>query len=149
MTNYKIYFDEAFEKIPASNTYFLYALSYPGPLLMLYNYIFIILLSSTKGDSLLEIEFSYIVTQYLFHIVYFLMMRSQWIVRNKRRYFLLLRHPKYFILVLGHLYLFFFLHHQFFLTGPLLSFYMGAYWYLHKQVLEELNNQIFLENTLL
>lgn len=146
LTNYIIPQLNTFEKIPEINTIRLYYLQYPGLILSLYNYIYVVLLSSNKNPlMIIVLSDTYIVSQYCFHILYILFFISEWRVNQRRHYWVYIKKPLVFFLIGCHIYLFYLLHQQSFLVGPILSFVMGFYWHCHLCFLQNINESLEIE----
>ncbi len=142
LTNYIHLQPIQFEVIPETTTIVLYCLDYPGLLLLFYNYIYSIVLSSTHNPDYEFLQTYYIFSQYVFHCVYAYFFYSEWNVANKELYWHQIKTVWTPVVVGTHIYMFVLLQESAFLLGPFLSFYMGLYWVLHKRLLRRMNNQI-------
>lgn len=135
-----------FEQIPQATTITLYYLQYPGLILSLYNYIYVIILSSNKNPALsVDYNHTYVLSHYIFHGFYFLFFLKEWNVVHQARYLRLVKRPIVAFFIVTHVYLFSLLHHETFLVGPILSFYMGFYWHLHIKFLQLINDSLVEE----
>jgi len=132
-----------YESLPLCNTLSLYFLNYPGLLLSLYHYIFVILMVSNPDSSKqVEYETTYFLSQYFFHAAYAAIFFQNWKVVNPRLY---KSHMKtiwpFFVLTLHGYIVFFFQDHPY-VFGPILSFYMGVYWRYHISLLNATNQTL-------
>lgn len=120
----------------------LYFLDYPGLILLFYNYIYAIALSSSKNPDYFFLHQYYIFSQYIFHFVYFYFFYSEWNVANRDLYWRQVKTLWSLLLFAGHLTLFITINENAYFLGPFVSFYMGSYWYAHKQLLRNINTHL-------
>ena len=147
MTAYQNIHPYILETIPEQKGMAMFLLTYPGPIVSFYNYIYIIILSSNKSLAVsYELSFYYIVSQYAFHFLYFTLFASQWNVIHRSRYWKIVARPFVVGFVLLHAYLFSLLHKEQYILGPILSFYMTFYWTLHLRCLQGINDVLDIEN---
>ena len=139
-----------YETIPAVNTIPFYFLQYPGLILASYNYIYVVLISSTKSfHQRIVYEFFYFLSQYCFVILYAVFFHSKWRVVNQTSYWNQVKTIWTPVFVGLHMFLFSLLQDNLFTIGPLLSFYLGIYWKAHITFLQNINeNLTMLENQL-
>ncbi len=140
LSNYKFLPACELEVIPVVNNVSIYFLSYPGFILLLYNYIYLVILSSSHLylDRLFYKQF-YLVSQYLFHLTYAMFFASEWKVRNRAQYWAQVKTYVTPLLVLIHIYLLALFSQESYLMGTVLSFYMGLYWQTHIRMLRNIN----------
>jgi hypothetical protein len=143
MTFYRLPKLHEYEVLPPCDTIPLYFLNYPGLLLSLYHYIFVILMVSNKVVSRqVDYETTYFLSQYLFHGVYALCIFQNWKVVNLRLYKAQMKTVWPFLALAIHGYLFFFFQDFPYVFGPILSFYMGIYWKYHMFLLNTTNQTL-------
>lgn len=143
LTNYTFQSPYQLEIIPETKGVFLYCLQYPGLILMLYNYIYTISLSSARNyNDYAFLEDFYRQSHYVFHLSYAVFFFSEWNVVNRNLYWQQLKSIWVFLLFGLHYYMFSLLHRDIFIIGPFLSFYMGLYWKGHLHILGAINNRI-------
>jgi hypothetical protein len=131
------------ETIPQTNTIFLYCLNYPGLVLVTYNYIYAVALSSNKSMSdQIFLQAVYITSQYVFHFVYFFFLFTEWNVVNRQMYWRQLKTLWTPVLIAFHMFLFTLLQNDVFILAPFISFYMGIYWKIHLRLLENINTEL-------
>lgn len=131
------------ETIPQNNTIFLYYLNYPGLVLVTYNYIYAVALSSNKSMSdQIFLQAIYMTSQYMFHFVYFFFLFTEWHVVNKGMYWRQLKTIWTPVLIAFHIFLFSLVQDDMFILAPFVSFYMGIYWKIHLRLLENINTEL-------
>lgn len=133
------------EFIPQTNTWSLYFLSYPGLILMFYNYVYLVILSTSTTELVRDRFFYksiYIVTQYLFHLTYLVCFHQEWKVIHRERYWAQMKSYVPFVLSSIHIYLLVLLSQETYSIGTLLSFYMGFYWQIHIRFLKNINQTL-------
>lgn len=127
------------ERIPEVTNLVVYSLEYPGLLLLLYNYLYALVLSSSSHPDGPFLHDYYISSQYVFHFVYAFFFYTEWNVVNKPLYWNQLKTLWTPVVVGGHLCLVVLLNQNAYFLGPFLSFYMGIYWRCHKHFLRTNN----------
>lgn len=142
LTNYRFLDAMQMEEIPETHTIPIYFLTYPGIILLLYNYIYSIVLSSSRNPNYDFLQQYYVVSQYSFHFLYFILLYTEWNVFNKDLYWKQLKTVWTPIIVGTHTYMLVLLTNDAYLLGPILSFYMGLYWSTHKRLLQNINAQL-------
>lgn len=143
MTNYKMPQITSHETIPETNTISLYYLTYPGLILSLYNYGYVVILSTNKNPfAAIVLSDTYIASQYCFHILYILLFLKEWQVNHRKHYWIQVKRPIVVFFLAGHIYLVYMFHQQSFLIGPVLSFLMGFYWHCHLRFLQNINESL-------
>lgn len=144
LTNYTIVQPLEFERIPLEKTIVYHCLNSPGLILLVYNYLYVICLSSTSTHyaEYFFLENLYRISQYVFHFVYIVLFMTEWNVVNSEMYWKQAKTILAPILFMLHYYLFVLLDNHMFLIGPLLSFYMGLYWKAHIHILEHINIEL-------
>jgi hypothetical protein len=143
LSNYTFDSPYQLELIPETKGIFLYCLKYPGLILMIYNYIYTITLSSARNYSdYYFLEDLYRTSHYVFHFTYAVFFYSEWNVVNRNLYWQQLKSIWFLLLLSLHFYMFTLLDKDIFIVGPFLSFYMGLYWKGHIHILESINTHI-------
>ena len=142
LTNYIFLQPMQMERIPDTRGIIVYCLEYPGLVLLFYNYIYAIVLSSYKNPDFFFLQDYYIFSQYVFHFAYFYFFFSEWNVSNRDLYWKQVKTLWTPILFGGHAYMFVLMNQNAYFLGPFLSFYMGLYWYTHKRLLHNVNAQL-------
>ena len=141
LTIYTFVKEEELEVIPKKGIY-IFFLTFPGPTLMLYHYIYLILLIQPTNFNFQILENFYFVSQYMFHIFYFYIFYIEWTVKNKSLYYKTVKKTVLPFLPLLHLFGFFLLHQRQYFMGPILSFLLGLYWQSHIMILFTVNRQL-------
>jgi hypothetical protein len=143
LTNYAFLPPFIQETIPQNNSIFLYYLNYPGLVLITYNYIYAVALSSNKSlTDQLFLQYFYMFSQYIFHLLYFFLLFTEWNVMNKHLYWRQLKTFETALIIAFHLFLILLLQNDLFIVAPFVSFYMGLYWRIHIRLLENINIQL-------
>jgi hypothetical protein len=111
--------------------------------LVTYNYIYAVALSSNKSMSdQIFLQAVYITSQYVFHFVYFFFLFTEWNVVNRQMYWRQLKTLWTPVLIAFHMFLFTLLQNDVFILAPFISFYMGIYWKIHLRLLENINTEL-------
>ena len=143
LTNYVFLPPFLLETIPTINSIFLYYLNYPGLVLLGYNYMYAFALSSNKSQmNHIFLEQFYILSQYVFHFLYFFILITEWNVINKDIYWRQLKNLLTPLILSFHIFLMMLVQNDLYILGPFVSFYMGIYWKVHIRLLENINIQL-------
>lgn len=141
---YLIVHHPALETIPDDQSYISFILRYPLVLSLLIHYMWLLHATFTETMTL-EIHFSsplYVYYQYLFQIFYFICLRTQWEVKNRRIYFHELKSRLSFLFLLLHMSLLTGVHMNYPLAGPIMNMYIVVFWQWHVSLLHRVNHRI-------
>lgn len=133
--------EEDLEVVPKKG-YFVFFLTYPGPTLMLYHYIYILALTQPVVLDFHFLENFYFASQYVFHLFYFFVFYSEWRVKNKRLYLNTVKKTVLPMLTAFHVFGFLLFHQGMYFMGPLLTFLLGLYWQTHILTLHIVNRKV-------
>ena len=132
------------EIIPVQQNYSTFILRYPFLLSLTTHYAWLIhttALSTNPRHIYLDPSI-YIFYQWLFQILYFGILGSQWDVKNMRLYLHELNSKNSFLFVFLHLSLILGIYNHYPVAGPLMNIYINIFWRWHTTLLERVNERL-------
>lgn len=141
LTPYLIIEHPALEVVPSHQTYTVFILRFPFVLSLFVHYIWLVhasILDTTGKEIDLDPKL-YTAYQWIFQIIYFGLLGTEWQVKNTALYFRNLAKIDTCLFFLIQVSLLLGVHSNYFIAGPVMNLYVSTFWHWHIQTLHRVN----------